>query len=86
MIERLFENILYGSYPQNYDFDDLNIEYEQRIFKKIQIDSLTNNKVERLKFSLIKRSSDNRIYKSNPQNSVLNYLPFDDDESLIARG
>ena len=31
-IKRLFENINYGSYPQNYYFDDLPIGYKQRLF------------------------------------------------------
>ena len=44
----------YGSYPQNADFDDSLIEYEQW-----PIDCLTNNIVETLKVSLIERSSDN---------------------------
>ena len=32
MIKQSFENIKYGSYPQNADFDELHIEYKQRLF------------------------------------------------------
>ena len=30
--ERFFQNMKYGSYPSNADFDDLPIEYKQRLF------------------------------------------------------
>ena len=43
--------------------------------KKKPIDFLTDNNVERLKVSLIERSSDNRIYKGNPLNdNFMTYL------------
>ena len=42
-MERSFESIKYGSYPQNSEFDDLRIDYEQRFFTKRQIDCLTYN-------------------------------------------
>ena len=32
----MYENIKYGSYPQNADFDDLPIEYEQRFSQNDQ--------------------------------------------------
>ena len=46
---------------------------------------LTNNSVERLKVSSIKRSLDNRRYESNPRNSDFDDSPFDDDKILLAR-
>ena len=67
MIKLSFEKIKYGIYPQNADFDDLPIEYEQRLFTKRPMDSLTNNIVEKLKVSSIKRLLDNSIYKINLQ-------------------
>ena len=51
----MFENIKYGSYPRNTDFDNLPIEYEQRLFTKQTIDSLTDIILERLKVSMIRR-------------------------------
>ena len=51
---------------------------------KLPIDSLTDNIVERLKFSLVERSFYNRIYERNPQNSDFVDLPFDGDQRLIA--
>ena len=51
MIKRYFDNMKYDSYLQNIDFDDLPIEYEQRLFTRQQIDCLTNNIVEVLKVS-----------------------------------
>ena len=85
MNEKSFEKIKYGSFPLNDDSDDLPIEYEQRLFTKQPIDSLTDNILERLKVSLIKRSFDNRIYESNPQNTNFNYLTFDGNKRLIIR-
>ena len=85
MIERSFENIKYVSYPQNDDFDDLSIEYKQRLSIEWQIDCLTGNNVERLKVSLIRWSLDNIGHKSNPRDADFDYLPFDGDERLIAR-
>ena len=85
MIERLFENIKYGSYYRNDDFNDSPIEYEQRLFTKKPIDSFTNNSVEIFKVGSIKRLLDNRIYESNHWNSDFDYLPFDGDERLLAR-
>ena len=55
------------------------------LFTKRPIDSLTDNIVEGLKVLFIRRLLDNRIYKSNPQNANFYYLPFDGNESLIAR-
>ena len=85
MIKRSFENIKYGSYPQNADLDNLHIEYIKRLFTEQPIDCLTNNKVERLKVSLIRRSLDNRRYESNNKNSDFDDLPFDVDKMLITR-
>ena len=79
----MFENIKYGSYPQNYDFGDLRIEYELTLFKKLPIDRLTNNIIERLKVNSINWLFDKRIYESNPQNSDFGDLHFDSDERLI---
>ena len=84
-IERLFEKIKYGSYPQNADFYDLPIEYKETLFKERPIYCLTNNKVERLKVSSIEGSIDNRKYESSPQNDNFYDLPFDGDERLIAK-
>ena len=49
------------------------------------MDSLTDNKVERLKVSLIKQTLDNRKYKCNPRNSDYYDLPFYGDTRLIPR-
>ena len=76
-IKRSSKNIKYGSYPQNADFGDLPIEYEERLLKKWPIDCLTDNILESLKVSSIKRSFYNRIYKINPQYANFDYLPFD---------
>ena len=46
---------------------------------------LTDNKVQRLKFSLIKRSLYNIRYERNPWNANFDDLTFDGDESLLAR-
>ena len=59
MIERSFENINNGSYPQNADIYDLPIEYKQRLLTLKTIDSLTDNIVENLKVTLIKQWFDN---------------------------
>ena len=67
MIERSFEIIEYGSYPQNADFNDLPIEYKQRLFTKRPIDRLTDNILEGLKVSSTEGLLDNRIYESNPK-------------------
>ena len=63
---------------------DLPIEYKLTLSTNLPIDSLTDNIVERLKFSLVERSFNNRIYERNPQNSNCFYLPFDGDQRLIA--
>ena len=76
---------MYGSYLLNVDFNDLPIEYKQRLFTKQPIDRLTNDIVEKLKVSSIRRSFHNIIYESNPQNSDFYYLPFDGDERSITR-
>ena len=81
----MFEKIKYDSYPWNAIFGDLPIEYEQRLFTKLPIYSLTDNLVEKLRCSLIKRSVYNKIYESNSQNSDFDEKPFDGDERLIAR-
>ena len=78
------ENIKYGSYPINDDFNDLPIEYEHMFFTKQPIDCLTNNIIERLKVSFIKISVDTRTHKSDPQNYDFDDLPFDGNERLIA--
>ena len=78
----MFENLKYGSYPQNADFDDLPFEYDQRLFTKQPIDDKI---IEMLKVSLIKSSFDNLKCVSNPQNDDFNDLPFDFDQSLITR-
>ena len=85
MIKQSSENIKYDSYTQNTDFDDLTIEYKQRLFTKHPIDILNNISVERLKVSSIEMFLDNRIYESNPKNSDFYDLPCDGDEMLIAR-
>ena len=66
MTKRSFENIKYVSYPQNANSDSLTIGYKQRLFTEQPTDSLTNNKIEILKFSYIELSLDNRRYKINP--------------------
>ena len=78
----MFENIKYGRYTQNADFDDLPIENEQRLFINQPIDFLTNNIVKGLKVSSTKISFDNRINESNPQNANFGDLRFDGDERL----
>ena len=85
MIKLSFEKIKYGIYPQNADFDDLPIEYEQRLFTKRPMDSLTNNIVEMLNFSLTKKLFDNWMYEGNSQNANFYYLPIYGDERLIIR-
>ena len=85
MIENVNENLKYGSYPQNVDFNDLPIECKQRFFTKRPIDCLNNNNLERLKVRYIEKWLDNIIYKSNPQNSFFDDLTFDGDEMLLAR-
>ena len=81
----MFDNIISGSYPQNDDFDDLTIENKQRLFTERPIYCLTDNNVEMLKVSLIKRWLDNIRHKSNPQNADFDDLPFDGNERLIVR-
>ena len=76
---------MYGSYPQNASSDDLTIEYEQRLLKKLPINILAKNTVENLKVSSTERSFDNIIYESDPQDSDFDDLPFDGDERLITR-
>ena len=78
------QKIKYGSYYRNDDFDDLSIEYELRLFKKLVTDYLKNNIVESLKVSSIKQSFDNRTYESNPLNPDLYDVPFDGYQMLIA--
>ena len=55
-VKQSFENIKYGSYPQNADIDYLIFESEQRFFTKRPIDCLINNIEEILKISTIKQS------------------------------
>ena len=55
----------YVIYDQNYGFDDLPVEYERSLFTKLPIYRLTDNSVERLKVSSIKRLLYNIIYESN---------------------
>ena len=83
LTEQSFENIKYGSYPKNYDFNNLSIEYKK--LKKTPIDCLNGYSVEGLKVSSVKRSLDNRINEINPQNYDFVDLPFDGDEKLLAR-
>ena len=54
------------------------------MFKKLPIDCLTNNSVESLKVSSFKLLLDNRVYKSNSQNSDFYNFPFGGDEILTA--
>ena len=63
----------------------LTIEYKRRLFTKQPINSLTDNSVERLKVNSIKRLLDNIIYKSNSLYANFYYLPFDRNESWVAR-
>ena len=79
----MFQNIKYGSYPWNFDFNELPIEYKQRLFTKLPIDHLRDNIVERFKVSSIKQSFDNRIYESNTQNFDFGELLFGGDEQFI---
>ena len=79
MIERIFENIKYGSYLQNSDFNDLFIKYKQIVLTRQPIDSLTYNSEERLKVDPIERPLDNIRYKSNPWYANFDYLSFDGD-------
>ena len=85
MIEQSFEKIKCGIYPQNADFGDLPIGYKQILFVERPMYRLTNNNVERLNVSSIKRLVDNRRYKINHRNANFGDLPFDGDEMLIAR-
>ena len=50
------------------------------------MDSLTDNKVERLKVSLTKQLLDNRRYEINHQVADFDDLNFDGDGRLISRG
>ena len=84
MIQKYFENIKYGSYSQSSDFDDLPIEYEQRLFTKSPIDCLTYNTLEMLKVGPIEQSFDNRMYESNLRNANFVDLNFDGDQILIS--
>ena len=79
----MFENIQYGSYPRNANFDDLPIAYEFFLFTEQPIDCLTDNTVERLKVGLIGQSLDDITYKINPQNDDFDDLPFDGNERFI---
>ena len=81
----MLENVKYGIYPWDAEFNDLPIGYEQRLFTKKQTDRLNDNIVEKFKVILTKIVFDNRIYESNPQNYDFDDLPFDDDEMLIPR-
>ena len=74
----------YGNYPQNIYFNDLPIEYEQRLFTKWPIDGLSDNILERLKVSLTNQLFDNRMYESSPQNSDFVDFNFDGDQRLIS--
>ena len=73
MIEQLFENKQYGSYPQNSNFDGFTIEYKPRLFTELPMDRLTNNKVERVKVGSIEQLLDNRGYESNNRNAGFDY-------------
>ena len=84
MIKWSFKKREYGSYPQNADFDDLPIEYKQRVFTKWPLYCLTDNIIETLKVSSIEWLLDNRLYKSNPRNYDLYDLTFDGDKRLIS--
>ena len=55
------------------------------LFKKQPMYCLIANIVESLKVSLIEWSFDNLKFAINPRNFNLDYLPFDDDQSLITR-
>ena len=76
-IKQSFETIKYGSYPQNSDFDDLPIEYQQRLLTQQKIDGLIDNKLENLNISLIERLFENIKYGSYPQNSDSEDLPIE---------
>ena len=84
-IKQSFETIKYGSYPQNADFDDLPIEYQQRLLTQQKIDGLIDNKLENLKVISIEKSLDNRRYKINNWNVNFDDLIFDCDEMLIRK-
>ena len=66
-------------------FNDLPIQYEQRLFTKTPIDNLTDNILETLKISSINQPFDDRIYEINTQNADFNDLPFNGDERLTTR-
>ena len=53
------ENQKYRSYPRNADYNDLPIEYEQRLFVKQPIDFLTGDILEKQKISSMKIQFDN---------------------------
>ena len=79
----MLENKKYGSYPQTSDFNNLPIEYKQRLFTKRPIYILTDNSVESLKVSSIELLLDNRRYKSNNGSAHFDDLPFDGDKRLL---
>ena len=81
---KVWQHKVWRVYSNDY-FDNLPIEYKQRLLSERPIYCLTNNKVERLKVCLIKQSLDNRIYDSNPRNADFDDLSFDGDERLIDR-
>ena len=71
MIEQSFEYIKHGSYPQNADFDDLPIEYEQSLLTKRLIYLSTNNIVERLiARRRISRINDDIVFRLKNGSSV----------------
>ena len=72
MIERSFENIKYGNYPQNTGFDNLHIECKKDFSQTNNI-FLTYNKVKMLKVVLFEISLDIRRYESNNQNVDVYY-------------
>ena len=55
------------------------------MFTKLPIDCLTNDMVDILKVSLIKKILDKWMYVINPWYYDLSDVPFDDDERLIAK-
>ena len=57
----------------------------KKLLKKLPIDHLNDNIVEKLKVSLIEQFLDNIIYESNHLNVDFNDLPFDGDEGVITR-
>ena len=81
----MFENIKYGSYPQNAGFYELFIEFEKILFTKLQIDCLTDDKLEKLKVISKEQSVDNIIYESNPQNDDFDDLSFHGDKRVIIK-